>query len=334
MAKYHIGKNDQPGICDAKKKPCPLGGDAPHFSTKAEAVKEAEKRLEKRYGGSVTGTSNLNRARNEIFKLSAKDRAKFAKSKNTNPRVLDILSEDKDDTVKEMVARNPNTSPSTVAKMVKANNRRGSVPVVTEILLRKDLTSDMLEDLSENEDIHVRGRVAGHPNTSAKVLEKMSKDRVSSVRFQVGRNTKTPENVLLDFAVNGDDSERAGVASNEAITADMVKILAKDSFWLVKSALASNESTPEDILRSMAGNSSPEESAYLAVAGNKSTPKDLLEDMSKSKSRMVRDEVAKNKGTPTHVLMKLLDDDKKSVSNSARKNLLKRGELSFSRDFD
>ena len=42
MAKYHIKKDGTPGICRARVKPCPLGGDEEHFYSREEAEKFAD----------------------------------------------------------------------------------------------------------------------------------------------------------------------------------------------------------------------------------------------------------------------------------------------------
>ena len=46
--RYHINSKGEPGICKATKRACQFG-ESDHFSTKTDAEKEAQKRLEKSY---------------------------------------------------------------------------------------------------------------------------------------------------------------------------------------------------------------------------------------------------------------------------------------------
>ena len=53
MTKHHIGKNG-PGPCNAKKGPCPLGADVPHFETKEAAEEFYQKALQEEHGATST----------------------------------------------------------------------------------------------------------------------------------------------------------------------------------------------------------------------------------------------------------------------------------------
>lgn len=49
MAKYHISKSGQPGICRARSGNCPLGSESEHFASIQEASKHAEKIMGEKY---------------------------------------------------------------------------------------------------------------------------------------------------------------------------------------------------------------------------------------------------------------------------------------------
>lgn len=42
---FHIGKDNKPAPCSAKKEKCPLGGNTPHFESKEQANSYVEKKL-------------------------------------------------------------------------------------------------------------------------------------------------------------------------------------------------------------------------------------------------------------------------------------------------
>jgi hypothetical protein len=50
MAKFHINKNGVPSVCRAHTKPCPLGGDEVHFSSKESAQAYLEKENQRKHG--------------------------------------------------------------------------------------------------------------------------------------------------------------------------------------------------------------------------------------------------------------------------------------------
>lgn len=68
MAKYHISKNGQPGICRAKSGNCPLGSEAEHFSNIQEASKHAEKVMGDRFNYMVSTrtTGGDNKAKSSL----------------------------------------------------------------------------------------------------------------------------------------------------------------------------------------------------------------------------------------------------------------------------
>jgi hypothetical protein len=86
----------------------------------------------------------------------------LAKTKYTPPKVLEQLATEKDSSVRECVALNPNTP------------------------------TKALELLATDRYCYVRWNVARNPNTPTKALELLATDRYYCVRCDVARNPNTP----------------------------------------------------------------------------------------------------------------------------------------------
>lgn len=113
--------------------------------------------------------------------MTVKERDKLA-IKSRDPEILDQLSQDKDEGVRQYVAMNPNTS--------------------VEILIR----------LIMDEDVYVRGSVAENPSTPVEMLAELSRDEDNWVRYYVAKNPNTPVETLAELS--RDEDVRQYVAEN------------------------------------------------------------------------------------------------------------------------
>lgn len=77
MAKYHIRKDGTPGVCRARVRPCPYGGDNEHFDTKEEAQRFADEMYQyiSQHKNNNTTTEELE----EEFKAKRRNKAKSKK---------------------------------------------------------------------------------------------------------------------------------------------------------------------------------------------------------------------------------------------------------------
>lgn len=77
MARYHIKKDGTPGICRAKVKPCPYGGDSEHFDNEEEAQKFAD-RMHEYVNQHKYGNKTVEELETE-FKVKHRDKFKSGK---------------------------------------------------------------------------------------------------------------------------------------------------------------------------------------------------------------------------------------------------------------
>jgi hypothetical protein len=89
----------------------------------------------------------------------------------------------------EIIAKHPNVSPETLARIGK-----------------KNLSHSALE---------ARYNVAGHPNTPVDVLEKLSTDWFANVRIAVISNKHTPKSVLQKMGENDKSKDIRKLAEEE-----------------------------------------------------------------------------------------------------------------------
>lgn len=66
---YHIKKDGTPGLCRAKERPCPLGGDDAHYSSFAEAAAAAHKQHMEEFGLTAKVEENNTTITNHEYKV-------------------------------------------------------------------------------------------------------------------------------------------------------------------------------------------------------------------------------------------------------------------------
>lgn len=134
----------------------------------------------------------------------------------------------------------------------------------------KNTPSDMLDALTDDEEVVVRMNVASNSNTSAKTLVKLSDDKDSDVREMVAfnentpieiceryadfesanikcmltRNISIPVYILKKLAVDEDDMVCRDVAKSRNVTPDILVILSKSESIHVQLAVIKNNKTP------------------------------------------------------------------------------------------
>lgn len=110
-----------------------------------------------------------------------------AANAETHPKILEILTNHKDDCVRWYAAGNPNTPLSALEKLYEKGDNLNGIAHNTNIPL------EFLEKLSHNKCPRVRGNVASNPSTPLKILEKLTEDKDSGVRWAARHNPKNPK---------------------------------------------------------------------------------------------------------------------------------------------
>ena len=187
-------------------------------------------------------------------------------------------------------------------------------------LLESNSTSpEMIDELVEDRDWHVRYGVARNPNTPVEVIMKLAEDEDANVRYGVARNPNTPVEVIMKLTEDEDVNVRYGVADNPRISAEVLRKLADDEDEWVRQEVAKNPRTPVEVLIILA----EDEDEYVRekVAKNPNTPIDILKKLAEDKNAGVRYELVENPKTPVDILMRLAEDEDKDVRRSAKSQL-------------
>lgn len=185
-------------------------------------------------------------------------------------------------------------------------------------LLENNASSEMIEELAEDEDKDVRERVAMNPRTPAEVLRKLAEDEDWYVRYEVVMNPKTPVEALRKLAEDKNWHVRAGVASNFSTSVDILRKLAEDKNSAVRQEVAINPNAPAEALKKLARDE--EKWVRSAVARNLSTTVDILRKLAEDKDWNVREKVAKNPKTPIDILRNLAGDGDPDVRREVVRN--------------
>jgi len=130
---------------------------------------------------------------------------------------------------------------------------------------RADADPRVLEGLSADKDLLVRGWVARNPSASPEVLDTLAQDENRWVRQGVAGNPNASSEVLEELARDEDGWVRGWVARNPNVSLEMLDTLAQDEDRWVRLGVVKNSSTRLKALRYLV-NDGDYEVAILALA--------------------------------------------------------------------
>ena len=104
------------------------------------------------------------------------------------------------------------------------------------LLENNNASPEMIEELADDEDWHVRKEAAKNSRTPVEALRKLAEDEDWLVRKEVAEHPGTPIEVLRKLAEDEVENVRYAVAENPRTPVDILRKLAEDEDWLVRSA--------------------------------------------------------------------------------------------------
>ena len=104
------------------------------------------------------------------------------------------------------------------------------------LLENNNASPEMIEELADDEDWHVRKEAAKNSRTPVEALRKLAEDEDWLVRKEVAEHPSTPIEVLRKLAEDEVENVRYAVAENPRTPVDILRKLAEDEDWLVRSA--------------------------------------------------------------------------------------------------
>lgn len=215
---------------------------------------------------------------NAFFLAAASDpslnvRGWVAKNRNSPPELLEQLSHETLQRIREEIASNPSTPP------------------------------EVLERLSTEPDKDLRRQVAKNPNAPSRVLERLSLDNDFAIRAIVGLNPSSPPELLMKLAEDNDHSVRYSVTRNDSTPTDALAKIAKENDYALALNLVKNPSTPVDVFEEYALSSDEKIRSIAGISPKLSLT--TLQRLSTDASRVVRAAVGSNPSTPVPILESL-----------------------------
>ncbi|WP_158631880.1 hypothetical protein [Chroococcidiopsis cubana] len=179
-----------------------------------------------------------------IFKFNntlIENKRNLAATEDTSAEILQQLSQDKDPTIRALVASNPNTPTQVLLEL--------GIEFPDEITRNPIF---LLETLENSDSEFVRISLARSTTTPTNTLKKLALDRSKEIRRIVAANPSTPvetlEFLLGDPYTFNDKCLRYYVATNPNITEKLLAILAFDPNKRVRIAVANHPQTSSKTL--------------------------------------------------------------------------------------
>ena len=154
------------------------------------------------------------------------------------------------------------------------------------LLRMPDVSHEMLDELSNNENRYVKMMIARHPKTSVETLERLSNDEYYGVREYVGRNPNTPVKILERLADDEDYKVREGVEENPKVPVRLLEKLAGDEISWIRNLVASNPNTTAEILNKLADDE--DDDVRKTVVNNAKTSIETLKKLSNDKDDAIK----------------------------------------------
>lgn len=202
--KYHISpKTGFPNICRATDRPCPIGGQDEHYSTKDEARQAFEKKNTNELGA----TASIKKERKQTLKTSELN--SLAKETSDRGEIKQILEFGSERTLKNL-GQNPNIDSESLVKGYKAAKTEDARLGIT---LNKNFP---VKEMTGREFVH---RMKSYKSTSElkdfvtspELTNEHYNSVIESVSYSTGINLKhamlsTPNNISKDLLVEEAES--------------------------------------------------------------------------------------------------------------------------------
>ncbi len=248
----------------------------------------------------------------------------------TPPHLLAMLASDRHYQVRHAAAQHVNTPEKSLqtlfddraGEVVSAVNKHPWVKAETQ-RTREMQNPEHLQQQATHWHDYVRRAVAENIHTPSAVLLQLTKDRAHPVRVAaVDRIAQNPALLgVLDQLVTEDTDTHTlmAIAESSHIPADLVLRLAQHPKELVRSTIAhsidptrftQSSTALENLLETLAQDT--DAGVRQCVAGNLHTPTHILEKLATEKDMNICAAVAENPHTPPHLLEKLAQDARRS----------------------
>ena len=145
----------------------------------------------------TAGEINKGREARQVFHTIAQSklagvylRRSIANSREVFKKTLALLAKDKDSSVREYVAQNPNTPRAVLKILAKSKGWVSPAAVAQNVIIAR--FSDILSDLIGNKYVSVRKTLAYRRDLTTETYFRLSGDQSFEVRWELARNPRRP----------------------------------------------------------------------------------------------------------------------------------------------
>jgi hypothetical protein len=254
-----------------------------------------------------------------LEKASYQVHASVLRFKKIPLSVLERLSSDKHDDIREKVAKHHNANTKLLESMAKDPNAR----VRAEIAQHPEVSSEALDYLSDDPSEAVAIYVAQHPKTSQATLWKLFTSHHSNPRYHARRREQPQSLRDLIEKLQFDKENFYTVETKErGLSEEERRLLFLGGLGALL-LLASDTQTPPAMLEELSLLSRRADDYFrlpVAIIQNPSAPNSLRERLSKVPVPTIRSAIAKSQLTPAAILERLTSDSSREVLEALTQN--------------
>lgn len=282
-----------------------------------------------------------------IAMATAPNPRKLAADPSTPAEVLTKLARSTSPVIRELVARNPNTSVEALSWLVQdfpeavrenpqlifleltgggdAESEKAAARIFNR-LAEANLRVESIADQAESHVVAVRIGAARNPRTPPALLSRLSRDPDAQVRKGAAQNDRTPTEDLVRLANDPQQPEDVldWVASNQNLPASEVEKLLRHPSQSVRHNAMANPNLASDRLVTIFQASRNDPVARMIIAKNPSVNPDVLMIWAMHQDPLVRASVARNPSVWEVTLENLAQDKARGVRDDAKQALKQR----------
>ncbi|MDY6804467.1 MAG: hypothetical protein SXA11_11765 [Cyanobacteriota bacterium] len=291
--------------------------------------------------------------------LSSRVRMELARElyrQKTPAEVLERLAADSSESVRELVAQNPETPSSVLGNLADDNARKVRLAVAKNLktpasslraIARKNpelkekmlwrkpsgneesdrFLVELIEEFASSADDSIRYKIAGHPKTPISILERLAFDEHKLVRLDVAQHPNTPPRLLIQMTSRDRVTTASGcahtvshaIAERSDAPAEALDFIARQPVdWIRAMALGNANTSAETLARSASSES--DEWLLCQLAKHPNLSDEVALQVYRRENQAVRQSLASNSRLGASILEAIASDGAAEVRQQVGAN--------------
>ncbi len=168
-------------------------------------------------------------------------------------------------------------------------------------------SSELLEQLYEKGDVHVKAAAIGHINCPLNLLDKAVHEKNILIQRQLAADERLSNDLITRFSRHQDKSVRCAVATNPSASKSAIELLASDKSDVVRRVIASRSDVSAKSMTNLL--SDLDNWVRQKLARNPAASYRVLDKLAQDRHADVRRGVARNTRCPVKLLRTLAKDE-------------------------